>query len=157
LLAAQAAAPQAAPPPADEKPITVCELLRNLTKYNGKEVTVRGYVGGDRHLGYFLSDNDEDKQCENMPRGSKTWPSSTHLRWQGEDKVDKNLEAAVTQRDRQDKDKKILATIKGSVSAAKGPKIYRDLQGGYFGNGYGMGGPHPAQITIRAVTDIEKK
>ena len=147
-------APTAQAPEPAEKPASVCDLLRDLGKLNTKEVTVRGYLGGDRYLGYFLVDNADSKPCEGMPRLTKTWPPTVYLRWPGEARTEKALEEVVTRRDREAKDKKVLATFKGTFEVAKGIKIYRDLEGGYFGNAYGFTGQHPAQVVVKAVADL---
>jgi hypothetical protein len=153
LLLLLAQAPATAVPAAEDKPVTVCEVLRNIGKYNGKEIALRGYLGGDRHLGYFLVDNEEGKQCEKMPRSARTWPPTAALRWPGEAKTETALENVVTQRDRTARDKKIVATFSGTLHATRGPKIYRDLDGGYFGNGFGWGGQHVVQVSVKKVAD----
>jgi len=165
LLAAQAAAPKAAPPPvaaeANDKPISVCDLLRTADKVKDKdrdkEFTVRGYVGGDRFLGYFLADNADNKQCIGMPRKAKNWPSTVHLQWPGENQINRAVDDAVRQRDREARDKRVMATITGTITLSKQIQIFKDMEGGYFGSAYGSNGQHPVQITVHKVADIELK
>ncbi len=160
LMAAQAAAPQAVPTVA-EAPISVCDLLRLADKQKGKDrdktYTVRGYVGGDRFLGYFLADNADNKQCTGMPRKAKNWPSTVHLQWPGENQINRAVDDAVRQRDREAKDKRVMATITGSISMAKQIQIFRDMEGGYFGSAYGSNGQHAVQITVHTVADVVMK
>jgi len=158
LLAAQAAAPKAVAPPtpeANDKPMTVCELLRTADKIRDrdKEVTVRGYMGGDKFLGYYLMDNPEGKQCKEMPRKAKNWPPTIHLQWPGENQINRAVDDAV----RQAKDKKVMVTYTGTISLSKQIQIFKDMEGGYFGSAYGSNGQHPIQITIHKVEDIETK
>lgn len=160
MMAVQAAAPQAPPPPV-EAPISVCDLLRLADKQKSKDrdkaYTVRGYIGGDRFMGYFLADNAGNKQCTDMPRKAKNWPSTVHLQWPGENQINRAVDDAVRQRDREAKDKKVMATITGSITMSKQIQIFRDMEGGFFGSAYGSNGQHAVQLTVHTVEDVVLK
>jgi hypothetical protein len=157
-----------------QESIEICELLRDLEKYNGKIVTVRAFVNGGRRHGYYLVDTRPDGYkkeipCPSMPNSKSDWPPTIDFVWPSntvlrrnpapferdttaEGKLNEAISNVVQEKN---PDRKVLATFVGQIRTRPSITILHDkAENGYFGTGYGHLGMHPAQLVIKTVLDI---
>ena len=152
-----------------EKPLSVCEVLSDLSRYRGKLVTIQGSLrGGTRH-GWYLRDNASEKPCTAVGHQGHTWPSNIALAeyTYGSEIEDgpAHFESEATQiesvlsepkrvangRD----DLEIVVTLGGELRSRKNIKIIRSNDGWYAGDGYGQSGQYPALLIIKYAQDAK--
>ena len=151
---------------AEQKAMTVCEVLSKLDQYRGRMTKITGVVIGSRRHGSALYDYDKPKSpCPEVLKQGRKWPSAIYLVWPHErevedgprvfkpdvEDIEKNLANAKRQMVERD-DLLITATFLGELRSRKSLTIVQSDEGWYMGDGYGQGGQYPAQLVIKTVT-----
>jgi hypothetical protein len=152
-----------------QKPIGICELLRNVESYNGQIVTIRAFVVGGLPHGYYLVDNRMETPCSSMPDSRINWPPTIDLIWPGSAGLErvplpferdigaqkKFYESMRTLEQKAVPGRMVEATFVGQVRTRRSLTILHNKQDNvYAGNGYGQFGMHPAQLVIKTVLNI---
>lgn len=152
-----------------QKPIGVCELLRNVESYNGQIVTIRAFVGGGPRHGYYLVDNRKETPCSSMSEAKVNWPPTIDLIWPGSAGLERTsvpferdvtnqekfYESMRTVEQKSDPDRMVEATFVGQIRTRRSMTIFHNKQDDvYAGNGYGHFGMHPAQLVTKTILNI---
>jgi hypothetical protein len=154
---------------ADERPLSVCEVLSNLDRHRGKLIVIEGILsGGDRH-GLYLKDRTEDKTCAAVVAKGQTWPSWIALdeytkgadvedgpvNFESDVKQIDNMLAEAKRRTSGSNDSAAVVTLIGQLRSRKNIKIVRNDEGWYMGTGYAQSGQYPALLIIKSVQDVK--
>jgi hypothetical protein len=154
------------------KPVNVCELLSNIDRYQGKQVTVRGVFDWSRH-GWILMDNPDWRHCPAVEKQGHTWPPAIELRRfikgsqledgpasfetdaQVEEILSKPQHIVKEQIEKGGEQLSIIATFTGELRSQKNMRIVGTKDDSYYGFGYGQAGQFPAQLVIKSVRDVK--
>lgn len=154
---------------ANEKPLSVCEVLSSLDHYRGKFIIVRGILGGGNRHGRYLQNDVEGKPCYAFAHQGRKWPSaiavsqysrgseiedgaasfesdSAHIR-----DMLSEPERVVGNRE----DAAIEITAIGELRSRKGIVVTRSEDGSYVGNAYAQAGQYPALLVLKTITAAE--
>lgn len=151
----------------DLSSMTICEVLNDRLKYNGKTVSVRASVeGGTRH-GYYLTDvKGDDLPCSGMPKTGWTHPSTLHPVWplsplprkgtalQRDGAGQRELFRIFNDVRRANTHRRVTATFTGRIRTKDDVKIHCDSEGSCTGNGYGPRRDNAATLIIQKISDI---
>ena len=151
--------------PAQQKAVSVCEVLSNPSKYEGRLVKVRARLtGGGRH-GVYKTDQYDDRPCPGKQREGITWPSTLYPQDPRDLKATtigrtigspdlRALDAFWSRVRSSHGTESILATFVGEVRFKPGVQIVCDAEGGCGGTGYGQFGMHPAMLILKTIVDV---
>src|SRR5262245_20507970 len=118
-----------------QQPVEVCELLRHVESYDGKIITISGFLGGGGRHGPFLTQDPRYTPCPQMPLSKQDWPSAIAVTWPGADTgrrpvpfgTDaKAAELFYTALQRVGPDRLLKVTLEGQVRTRNSIRIFHD-------------------------------
>jgi hypothetical protein len=160
---------------AQEKTLTVCEVLSQLELYRGNIIVVKGLIAGGSYHGFAIQDHSTKRECQKVAESGRRWPATISLTFPTADwtppggplKISpdfKNIESSMEtieklnqQADeRHDHSYYYIATVIGELRSRDDIKIfYNPSQDYYAGNGYGSGGKSAALLVVKSITDLQ--
>jgi hypothetical protein len=161
LSACLGAAPRIGLASGPARPLTICELFKNLRRYNGRVITISGPM--IKHLGRVIGQLD----CPHpFVTNGYTWPSMIMLDTTVASEIYGAPAAFSTDQDSMHAlDLAILAATKGATvwvtvtGELRLKKHYHSVHTNYgiLGDGYGHLGASPALLLIRKVDNVETR
>lgn len=152
----------------DVRPMSVCQVLRELKTLSGRTIAIRGvFRFTRRHGGWMLDENNGGKPCGNMPRKARIWQSAIWLE-SVEEAKQSGMPVAFVEEPPTYADiiresgqlatnhHNLTATFVGEIRTKKDLVIVPapSDRGDTMGNGYGVGGAFPATLVIKTYYDV---
>ena len=145
---------------ASPETLPICDVLKDPSRYNGKQIAVRGYESGSDEGVYLKGDCAVALETDGIK-----WPNLIWLVYPGSSFALHTVDFTL--------DKRSLDTAAAKVKAYKGPvrvwltyvglletrepfslQVYRDKAGVKRPAGFGNGAAAPAQFVIKTVQDV---
>ncbi len=153
----------------NERVLTVCQLLKDLSSYQNRRIRLRAVVGENTYHGDYLKDADQGAAETSCP-GLRKWPAGIAVVWPKASAGTETPGASIPKKeqvarawsaiDKHARDvmsRKVTAIFVGRIESRKGIKILRIVERGeplWIGDGYGHSGQFPAQLLVQSMTDV---
>jgi hypothetical protein len=148
-------------------PMSVCQVLRDVKRLNGRLVAIRGlFHFTRRHGGWILDATARGEPCPNMPKHARIWMSAIWLESVEEAKLNDGpvrfTERSPKYTDAIRESERVVAenvdltaTFIGEIRTPRNLKIVPAPygRGDTMGNGYGVGGAFPAVLVVKTYRD----
>lgn len=144
------------------QPLSVCAVLENVGKHNGRMVMVRGVLHQTPRHGTSLGDESGGQGCSGLTGKRKEWTAALYLLWPSNPSVrvdfdrdlasEKEMDLVLKAANLTNKDR-VIVTLEGLLEARSNFQVFRQTDGQLYSTGYGSGGEYPAQLVIRRVVN----